>query len=238
MSAEIVGRCHHCVVSTSLTVSDDGDLGKAYRLETRPTWRPLALLVLGSSPMLWQSLHGRLIRLRLRWPWPSAPPSSSGLGHRPFKAAARVRIPLGARAEGDRGHFRFLFFRVASPSGSRIGQRRRDGPLPVGSAAGRAPWPAAGRRQQQELGRGQVQRPQRAVEHLPPAQGRVMQAETRAHQRAARSGVAGELIISTERIWRFARVPRISHAALLPPPTRRGSSGAAARLSLSSAGDQ
>src|SRR5450755_1780857 len=25
------------------------------------------------------------------------PPSSSGLGHRPFKAAARVRIPLGAR---------------------------------------------------------------------------------------------------------------------------------------------
>ena len=26
------------------------------------------------------------------------PPSSSGLGHRPFKAAARVRIPLGARS--------------------------------------------------------------------------------------------------------------------------------------------
>ena len=26
------------------------------------------------------------------------PPSSSGLGHRPFKAAARVRIPLGAPA--------------------------------------------------------------------------------------------------------------------------------------------
>ena len=28
---------------------------------------------------------------------PTAPPSSSGPGHRPFKAAARVRIPLGAR---------------------------------------------------------------------------------------------------------------------------------------------
>ena len=27
----------------------------------------------------------------------SKPPSSSGLGHRPFKAAARVRIPLGVR---------------------------------------------------------------------------------------------------------------------------------------------
>ena len=29
-------------------------------------------------------------------PRPPEPPSSSGLGHRPFKAAARVRIPLGA----------------------------------------------------------------------------------------------------------------------------------------------
>ena len=38
---------------------------------------------------------------RLRRPKPTAPPSSSGLGHRPFKAAARVRIPLGARAAGD-----------------------------------------------------------------------------------------------------------------------------------------
>ena len=28
----------------------------------------------------------------------AGPPSSSGLGHRPFKAAARVRIPLGAPA--------------------------------------------------------------------------------------------------------------------------------------------
>ena len=56
MSAEIVGRCHHCVVCTSPTVSDDGDLGRGYRLETWPTWpRPLALLVLDSSPMLWQS---------------------------------------------------------------------------------------------------------------------------------------------------------------------------------------
>jgi hypothetical protein len=30
---------------------------------------------------------------KVRWDVP--PPSSSGLGHRPFKAAARVRIPLG-----------------------------------------------------------------------------------------------------------------------------------------------
>jgi hypothetical protein len=40
-------------------------------------------------------------------------PSSSGLGHRPFKAAARVRIPLGLPLEtvgtagqGSRGHAR------------------------------------------------------------------------------------------------------------------------------------
>jgi hypothetical protein len=30
--------------------------------------------------------------------YPPKPPSSSGLGHRPFKAAARVRIPLGAQS--------------------------------------------------------------------------------------------------------------------------------------------
>src|SRR6266702_463170 len=30
------------------------------------------------------------------------PPSSSGLGHRPFKAAARVRIPLGAPPAASR----------------------------------------------------------------------------------------------------------------------------------------
>ena len=33
---------------------------------------------------------------------PPEPPSSSGLGHRPFKAAARVRIPLGARSPARR----------------------------------------------------------------------------------------------------------------------------------------
>ena len=36
-------------------------------------------------------------QLRLSVP----PPSSSGLGHRPFKAAARVRIPLGVLADKD-----------------------------------------------------------------------------------------------------------------------------------------
>lgn len=32
--------------------------------------------------------------------WTTWSPSSSGLGLRPFKAAARVRIPLGARKQG------------------------------------------------------------------------------------------------------------------------------------------
>jgi hypothetical protein len=32
--------------------------------------------------------------------WVVPPPSSRGLGHRPFKAAARVRIPLGVLAKG------------------------------------------------------------------------------------------------------------------------------------------
>ncbi len=30
------------------------------------------------------------------------PPSSSGLGHRPFTAAARVRIPLGVRSLAEK----------------------------------------------------------------------------------------------------------------------------------------
>ena len=33
--------------------------------------------------------------------WTTRSPSSSGLGLRPFKAAARVRIPLGARSEAQ-----------------------------------------------------------------------------------------------------------------------------------------
>ena len=67
-------------------------------LNPRPTWpaRRSALLVPVSVPYAGAVPDGGLIRLRR--PRPSAPPSSSGLGHRPFKAAARVRIPLGARA--------------------------------------------------------------------------------------------------------------------------------------------
>jgi hypothetical protein len=34
------------------------------------------------------------------------PPSSSGLGLRPFKAAARVRIPLGARQDSHKAQWR------------------------------------------------------------------------------------------------------------------------------------
>src|SRR6202023_4075656 len=52
---------------------------------------PVSVPYAGAGP------DGGLIRLRR--PKPTAPPSSSGLGHRPFKAAARVRIPLGARPD-------------------------------------------------------------------------------------------------------------------------------------------
>ena len=61
--------------------------------------------------------------------------------------------------------------------------------------------PAGGRnqppdgRQQHELSRGQVQRPQSPVEHLPPGQRRMVQPETRAHQRSAWSGPASSSLI-------------------------------------------
>src|SRR5579859_3393037 len=81
----------------------------AYRVRSRRGWQGAprrispgrsgygrsALLVGVSVPYAEAVPDGGLIRLRR--PRPSAPPSSSGLGHRPFKAAARVRIPLGAR---------------------------------------------------------------------------------------------------------------------------------------------
>jgi hypothetical protein len=52
-------------------------------------WRERLLSpMLGQSPTAGAKGHGGDCRHR--------PPSSSGLGHRPFKAAARVRIPLGA----------------------------------------------------------------------------------------------------------------------------------------------
>ena len=109
MPAEIVGGCHHCVIVISLTVSDVADLCKGYGPESRRTWLmpdPF-LLVPVSVPYAGAVFDGGLVRLRR--PRPSAPPSSSGLGHRPFKAAARVRIPLGARAEGIDVPFRLLF---------------------------------------------------------------------------------------------------------------------------------
>jgi hypothetical protein len=53
----------------------------------------VVLAALGGSPML----AGPPTVWTLWEAVPRAPPSSRGLGHRPFKAAARVRIPLGAQ---------------------------------------------------------------------------------------------------------------------------------------------
>ncbi len=70
-----------------------------------PTW--VRLVNLGSLLALWRpQLHptspnapeGQAEGARTV-PWFAGPPSSSGLGHRPFKAAARVRIPLGVRSK-------------------------------------------------------------------------------------------------------------------------------------------
>src|SRR5579859_818321 len=112
----------------------------AYRVRSRRCWQGAprriapgrsgsgrsALLVGVSVPYAEAVPDGGLIRLR--WPRPSAPPSSSGLGHRPFKAAARVRIPLGARAEGINVPFRLLFSAsvalMVGRSGSRPGLGR------------------------------------------------------------------------------------------------------------------
>ena len=64
------------------------------------------------------------------------PPSSSGLGHHPFKVAARVRIPLGV--QGHTGHTAWsrgeVEFTPACQAGGRGFEPRRDrsGASPIG----------------------------------------------------------------------------------------------------------
>src|SRR6185312_10253876 len=51
------------------------------------------------SPLLYQLSYRparRRVTGRHRYSWLAGPPSTSGPGHSPFKAVARVRIPLGA----------------------------------------------------------------------------------------------------------------------------------------------
>ena len=60
------------------------------------------------------------------------PPSSSGLGHHPFKVAARVRIPLGVRRESV-GH---IWSRGEVRSSRRPVKPEVAGSNPVGTAAG------------------------------------------------------------------------------------------------------
>src|ERR1700744_266558 len=56
------------------------------------------------------------------------PPSSSGPGHRPFKAAARVRIPLGVPAHPFAG--------AAAARNDRVTGRRRPRSRPTHEPAG------------------------------------------------------------------------------------------------------
>ena len=140
----------------SLTVSDAADLCKRYDPESRPTW-PRSIRFAGSwcLPICWGGPDGGLMPSTAAKP--TAPPSSSGLGHRPFKAAARVRIPLGARPDQEAARalaaMRWRVSRArrpgraagapgrgppgsAAPWTSSSGQRRRDRPRPARSAAG------------------------------------------------------------------------------------------------------
>ena len=58
------------------------------------------------------------------------PPSSSGLGHHPFKVAARVRIPLGVQvislSKNKSGPVVKLEFTPACQAGGRGFESRRD----------------------------------------------------------------------------------------------------------------
>src|SRR5699024_615306 len=83
-------------------------------------------------PMAVVYLYDYVFQLRLSDVEEGMPPSSSGLGHRPFTAAARVRIPLGVQknrvsvfhwpcsAVGSRAALSRRRSRVQVPSGSQI----------------------------------------------------------------------------------------------------------------------
>src|SRR5512134_2575204 len=76
--------------STMLSVSDTGSL----LARMRPTMHRGAHGDIGAHPEPGQENYGAPARGAAILPTP--PPSTSGLGHHPFKVAARVRIPLGA----------------------------------------------------------------------------------------------------------------------------------------------
>ena len=193
--AKIFGGCHHCVIAISLTVSDAADLCKRYDPESRPTW-PRSIRFAGSwcLPICWGGPDGGLMPSTAAKP--TAPPSSSGLGHRPFKAAARVRIPLGARPDQEAA-------RALAAMRWRVSRARRPGRAagapgrgPPGSAA---PWTSSSGRRRRDR-----PRPARSAgwAAVAASQRRMMQPESRAHQRSARFGMGGQFI-SAERAGRL-----------------------------------
>ena len=225
--AKIFGGCHHCVIAISLTVSDAADLCKRYDPESRPTW-PRSIRFAGSwcLPICWGGPDGGLMPSTAAKP--TAPPSSSGLGHRPFKAAARVRIPLGARPDQEAA-------RALAAMRWRVSRARRPGRAagapgrgPPGSAA---PWTSSSGRRRRDR-----PRPARSAA-VAASQRRMMQPESRAHQRSARFGMGGQFI-SAERAGRLvlpnglAGSPSLplSHAGPLWPPGRRSFLCMSARL--------
>src|SRR5918993_5124395 len=109
------GECRHLLVESerawaSSSVAEQGTFNPRV-VGSIPTW-----LTCSPAARIVAHLGGDLLNSRRRnWQClmvcPSRePPSSRGPGHRPFKAAARVRIPLGAlvswsasaRSEADR----------------------------------------------------------------------------------------------------------------------------------------
>ena len=149
-----------------------------------------------------------------------ASPSSSGLGLRPFKAAARVRIPLGARKQKSKALWRSWLARrpvkakVAGSSPVRVAQQHQADVRPVrpGSSVGTSvrlkigrsavrprPWPhlgpaliarASGLRSPVVSSLVSVATLAGAPVDAPSA--RPLQAEERAHRPVSRSSIGSE----------------------------------------------
>src|SRR5918996_3640405 len=127
-----------CSVVMCLTTSEYTVTGSGPPEQAAPASRASARV---EARITGQSSTRRGARGRYTWAVPrrgTSPPSSSGPGYRPFKAATRVRIPLGARN------------RIAGPV-EQSGRARHPVKVEVAGSNPVRPAPAPGRRRSGEV---------------------------------------------------------------------------------------
>ncbi len=134
IGAWFAAKCHH----PQAIKSEAGGQARPARCNGRVA----ALLVVGRVFVLASPSCERRAGLRERLgaaAAPDTPPSSSGLGHRPFKATAGIRIPLGASFHGGPGRIAQWESTCLTSRGSQVQILLR----PLGRRGSRAAQPSS-----------------------------------------------------------------------------------------------